>query len=216
MTNVLIIEEDPLERRAIIEIIQAHQNTIIPFEFEDPHLAIEKIRLNEIEVDLIITALELENVDGSAIVQLIAELTPQTPVIVMSNIDKVFSVKNALGKGARGYLLKNSRRSELLFAISYINDGGSYVSADIAIKSLKSNVQINEYNSFIQSSIKLSKVEKQVIEGVANGLTNSEIGEKLFMGKRTIEGIRGKLLIKTKTPNSAALVSYAFRNGYIN
>ncbi|UKT66026.1 LuxR C-terminal-related transcriptional regulator [Pedobacter mucosus] len=58
-------------------------------------------------------------------------------------------------------------------------------------------------------------MQQEVLNNIADGLTNSVIGEKLFISKRTVEGVRAALLIKTKTLNTASLITYAFRNGHL-
>ncbi|TCD07590.1 response regulator transcription factor [Pedobacter frigidisoli] len=62
---------------------------------------------------------------------------------------------------------------------------------------------------------KLSDKLEQVLILVAEGATNAEIGEKLFLSKRTIEKLRADLIIITRTRNTASLITFAFRNGLI-
>ena len=61
----------------------------------------------------------------------------------------------------------------------------------------------------------LTEKQYKVLQLVAAGLTNAEIGEKLFISKRTVEGIRAELMVITKTKNTAALISHCFRCGIL-
>jgi len=72
---------------------------------------------------------------------------------------------------------------------------------------------MNYLSFYTETRLSLRQVE--VIGLIADGLSSAEIGEKLCMSKRTAEGIRAELLIKTGANNSAALVAFAFRNGII-
>lgn len=73
---------------------------------------------------------------------------------------------------------------------------------------------LNKTNS-IYLTIKLNPTELSILDHLSNGLTSFAIGEKVFLSRRTVEGIRQLLLIKTDSVNSAMLVAFAFRNGII-
>jgi len=64
-------------------------------------------------------------------------------------------------------------------------------------------------------NLRLTSFEQEVLEHICDGLTNQEIASKIFKSKRTVEGYRQKLLDKTDNKNTAALVTWAFRNGYV-
>jgi DNA-binding NarL/FixJ family response regulator len=118
--------------------------------------------------------------------------------------------------GAKGYMLKNTGKEELLYALKRIKEGGMYVSPEIMAKSLEKMVLLSRENQRSVSSVALSKRELEVLKLLAEGLTNNEIAEKLFTSRRTIETHRKNLIDKTASKNTAALIRFAIMNGIIN
>jgi DNA-binding NarL/FixJ family response regulator len=105
--------------------------------------------------------------------------------------------------GASGYILKNSSKEELLNAIHTVCDGGIYFSGE-AGEALK------QYQRSEPAVIPLlSRREKEVLELIAEGYTNPEIAEKLFISSFTVDSHRKNLLAKLNVKNTATLIRLA-------
>ena len=125
-------------------------------------------------------------------------------------------VAQAFLDGASGYLLKNVSADELIFALKHTHKGGKYLFSELAIRMLEKLVH-HGHNSIhtTESQVDFSIREIEVLHLIAEGLTNNEMSDKLFISKRTIEGHRQSLIEKTGARNTAALIRYAVLNGIV-
>jgi DNA-binding NarL/FixJ family response regulator len=117
-----------------------------------------------------------------------------------------------INAGAKGFLLKNSSIDEIERAIHLINTGKNCYSDDL----------LGYFtNKFIDNSpkdddsIKLTKREIEVLRLVSQGMTNSEIADKLFISKRTVDGHKANLIQKTGSKNVVDLLIYSIKNDII-
>ena len=105
--------------------------------------------------------------------------------------------------GASGYILKNSSRDELLKAIQTVNHGGIYFSGE-------SGMALKEYQKSSCTQLpELSNREKEILTLIAEGYTNPQIAEKLFLSSFTVDSHRKNLLAKPDVKNTATLIRLA-------
>jgi len=113
--------------------------------------------------------------------------------------------------GAKGFLLKNSDIKEVVEAIRTVAEGGTYFSQELLftlVGSLKSTRHEEEHEH-------LSEREKEILLLICKGLSNQEIGDKLFISKRTVDKHRANILEKTGCKNTANLVVYAIKSSLV-
>jgi DNA-binding NarL/FixJ family response regulator len=121
-----------------------------------------------------------------------------------------------LEAGGDGYLLKNSSKEELVFAIKKIANNGIYMGPEFTLNMLtKYKSASGLVASREKRELNISEREMEVLNLVAEGRTNIEIARTLFTSVRTIETRRKNLLDKTQTNNTATLIRYAVQNGLV-
>jgi DNA-binding NarL/FixJ family response regulator len=108
--------------------------------------------------------------------------------------------------GAKGYLLKNAGKDEILEAIDQVMKGGKYLSREAE------NVLENAKNQNIPI---LTRREKEVLQLIANGLTNNQIADQLFISPTTVDTHRTSILSKFEVKNTANLIRQAVAFGLI-
>jgi DNA-binding NarL/FixJ family response regulator len=141
---------------------------------------------------------------------------PDIKVLILSMHDHESYLIDMLDAGANGYILKNSSRDELIFAIKKIANDGIYMGPEFTLNMLaKYKAAKGFMGGQKKIDIKITDREMDVLNLVARGLTNTEMANKLFTSVRTIETRRKKLLQKTGTNNTATLVRFAVLNGLI-
>jgi len=113
--------------------------------------------------------------------------------------------------GACGFLLKNSSFQEVEKAIVDVYNDKSYISIEILNEILKNPPKSNE--SYPET---LTERETEVLLLICKGLTNNEIVDQFRVSKRTIDKHRENLLLKTQSKNTANLVVFAIKNGFLN
>jgi DNA-binding NarL/FixJ family response regulator len=167
--------------------------------------------------DIVIADINMPEMDGISLIAQLRTLSPSTHVVMLSMLDNEKYIAQAFIEGARGYLLKNVGEDELNFALRYVAGGGKYLCAELAEKLLdkltQTTIQHPETNG---QHIDFSLREMEVLHLIAEGYTNTEMADKLFLSKRTIEGHRQALIDKTGAKNTAALIRFAVVNGFIN
>ena len=164
------------------------------------------------EVDIVIMDINMPRMDGILAAKELSKKHPSVKVLGLSMYNDRDYISDILKAGARGYVLKNTGKENLLRAIATLQSGSNYLSEEVS-KTLLSSFMKN--SSASHSTEKLSDREKEVLECIASGLTTHEIGDKLFISKNTVETHRKNLLYKLKAKNTAELVNNAYKQRLI-
>jgi DNA-binding NarL/FixJ family response regulator len=215
MLNILIAEDHIIVRKAIRTILERHEVNIVG-EANNGREALELIEQGA-AIDILLSDISMPEMDGIELIREIKLSNPKLKVIVLSEMNEEANVAKAFQEGASAYLLKNVSTSELMFSIEHVARGGQYLCAELSIKLLNKSIMSPPVISLkpAQIDIHLSKREIEVLEYIAEGLTNKEMSEKLLLSKRTVENFRQSLTKKTNSTNTASLIKYAILNGFI-
>ena len=163
--------------------------------------------------DIVLLNLNIKDTSGIDLCAKIIKELPKTKIIGLSLQSKVTIVKKVLAKGAKGYLTKNIEIDELINAIKIVSTGETYICEEVQSKLIQELL----FNTDVRgSSTELTSKEVEILGQVAKGLTSKEIAEELFISARTVETHRHNILKKLKLPNTARLISWAVKKGYLN
>jgi DNA-binding NarL/FixJ family response regulator len=162
--------------------------------------------LRQQQPDVLLMDINMPGMGGIELCAQVKKNWPSVFVIGLSTFNQQSFIQRMMENGASGYVLKNATREELLEAIAVTMKGGTYLSAEAALA-------LRERES--QQCPVITRREKEVLELIAEGLTNQEIAEKLFISPATVDTHRKNLLIKFNTKNTASLVSSAIRQQLI-
>jgi DNA-binding NarL/FixJ family response regulator len=175
------------------------------YEADSLKTALQKLRTYLI--DLVFLDFNLESITGAEILPLLLEYKSDLKVVALSNYDELLYVNLMLKNGALGYLLKNISKQQLVDCILMIMNNQKFSSPEILIKMLKNE---DEHKKLLkQIKTNLTPREIQVLQMISLEFTNTEISEKLYLSKRTIDNHRQNLLIKLKVKNTVGLIKYA-------
>lgn len=161
---------------------------------------------------LILMDIDMPIMSGIQATQEIKKKYPTIHIIIISMHNEKGLIKKLISFGADGYLLKNSTKDEVLKAIDCVLSGGKYFSEDV-LNSLEDKIDVKDSLSDLKSQ--LTDREIEIIQLVCEGLTNKEIGEKLFISHRTVDTHRTNLMKKLDIKNVAGLIRFAFKNKII-
>ncbi len=161
--------------------------------------------LKQQQPDVILMDVNLPDTSGIQLCKEVTKLHPSIRVLGLSTFNQQPIIKSMMENGASGYVLKNATKEELLEAISSVIKGKQYISfeAAVALREQTSDTPI------------ISRREKEVLSLIAEGLTNTEISEKLFISVATVNTHRKSLLEKFNVKNTATLIGKAIRIGLI-
>jgi DNA-binding NarL/FixJ family response regulator len=137
---------------------------------------------------------------------------PQIKILVLTNEDNIYYIKNMLRKGVHGYILKTNQEENILEAIRVVYSGGQFLEPELREKIIQDTLQVKKQMS---ANMVLSRSEKDVLSYIASNLNSQEIAEKLYMSKRTVDAHRLNLLMKLGVKNVAALVKKGMQLGLI-
>ena len=209
MIHIAILDDHPMVLKGLESMLMDANGIIITTTCGNSKELLDYLTSNNIDVLL----LDINLPDGNGI-ELCGKITkdyPQIAVIGVSNYSETSFIRNMMKNGAKGYLLKNTTRDELLNAIHTVYNGKNYLPEKIKTKLLDESFGLQTF-SFIP---KLTRREKEVLKCISNELTTHEIAEKLFISIRTVESHRKNLLQKLNVRNTAGLIKEAFVKGLL-
>lgn len=157
------------------------------------------------DVEIAFLDINLPDISGIELCKKIKQEFPNIKCLALSTFNERVYVSKMIENGACGYLLKNSTKEEILEAIAAIEKGGLYM-----------NVELQENSkTTIKGKPVLTRREIEVLEQIAEGLTNQEVADKLFISTSTVSTHRQNLLLKLDANNTASLIKIAAKFGFI-
>ncbi len=152
--------------------------------------------------DVILMDINLPDKSGIDLCKEVKQLYPSVFVVGLSTFNQQSFIVKMMENGASGYVLKNATREELMEAIEVVAKGKTYLSDEAAQTLRKTN---------LDEMPVLTRREKEVLILIAEGLTNNEVAEKLFISSSTVDTHRKNLLAKFDARNTASLVKMAMQ-----
>lgn len=166
--------------------------------------------------DVVITDIKMPYMDGVEATKYITQYYPSCKIIALSMFNEENLIIDMLEAGAKGYLIKNADKQEILDAIESVFEGNVYYCKQTTTN-LASMIVKSQFNSSAKKeAIVFNEREKDIIKLICLQFTAQEMGNKLFISKRTVEGYRTRILEKINAKNTAGVVVYALKNNLIS
>lgn len=162
--------------------------------------------LRQQQPDVILMDISLPDMSGIDLCKTVKENYPGVHIVGLSSFNQQSFIQKMLDNGASGYTLKNATRDELIEAIEAVMEGRIYLSHDASV-TMKSNKDAR--------LPVITRREKEVLVLIAEGLTNNQIAEKLFISTTTVDTHRKNLLTKFEAKNTATLIKMAVQMQFI-
>jgi len=206
MRKVLIVEDHPLVSISLNSLIQA---TFSPVECESVSTAHKGLAwLNGHCADIVLLDINLPDMSGIDFCKTAKCRFPSLKILAITSMAQRHIVEQMFDAGADGLVLKNADIEEIVAAIGEVLNGRKFVGSQV--KEL-----LNSRNKGTFEIPMLTRREIDVLKLIADGLTNAEIAEKLFLSTSTVDSHRKNMLMKFNVPNTAALVKLAVTNDLI-
>ena len=207
MPVFLIIDDHPVVRKGIRQILQDADGYVQVHEAGTAAEGMKKIR--ETDIDLILLDINLPGRSGLDMIEDIKQLKSDVKILVISMYPEEQYAIRALKSGASGYLTKVSAPDELLAAVQKIIRGGHYITQSIA----EHIFDILDKEGPLHQS--LSNRELEVMIRLSNGEQIKDIANTLSLSEKTVSTYRSRILEKMKMKSNAELVRYALQNRLI-
>lgn len=179
---VAIVEDDVPAREILAGWIRNTEGFRCVGEFDDAETALAKLPLEKPSV--VLFDINLPGMSGIECVRKLKPKLPDTQFVMVTVYEDANHIFNALSAGASGYLLKQTRRNELIDALKDVHAGGSPMSSQIARKVVQ-NFYRNE-TQLDGETVELSGREREVLELLARGYLYKEIAEQLKISVQTV------------------------------
>lgn len=207
--KILLVDDHPLVLEGLKGLLSTIPNTKVVASAGNGTDAL--VLLKDTEIDLAFLDINLPDINGMELCKKISVKYPHVKCITLSTFGERSYVSRMIQNGAMAYLLKSATREEIEMAIAKVLAGEFYLSPDLNHQSL--NQEKNQPGDKLVPVI--TRREKEVLLLIANGLTNPDIAEKLFISVSTVNSHRKSLLEKFEVLNSASLVAHAGKMGLI-
>lgn len=168
--------------------------------------------------DVVLMDINLTDSNGIELTQKAIELYPNINILILSMHMSDEFITNSIEAGAKGYLPKTTSQAELLQAIQKVSTGAEYYNTEVSEVLLKSYIRKtkNASKEKEEPQIQLTKRESEIIVLFAEGLSNKEIADKLFISIRTVESHKNNIMQKLDLKSTVELVKYAIRHKMID
>lgn len=209
--QIVLADDHLMFRNGLKRIIEESKELLVIGEASD---GIELLNLlKKSAPDMVILDLSMPRIRGLEAAHEIKTLYPEVKILILTMHKSKEYLMQALSSRADGYLLKEDTDGELIAAIDTIRRGKIYISPLLAEELTINLVEyVNRSGKPLDET--LSTREKEVLTLIADGKSNKEIADLLFISPRTVEHHRASINKKLKIQNIVDLVKYAIREGY--
>ena len=209
--KILLVDDHNLFRNGLKMLLDTLHGYEVTGEASNGKEFLEIIVKND--YDIVFLDIEMPEINGIEAARRAIEYKPDLKIITLSMYGDEEYYDQMVDAGAKGFLLKNTNLQEVKTAIDTVMDGGNYFSQELMQNLLRSYKTIKESR---EQEVELSDREIEILLLICSGLSNQEIGDRLFISKRTVEKHRANILCKTNCKNAAGLVMYAIKNQIVN
>jgi DNA-binding NarL/FixJ family response regulator len=211
MISVVVADDHSIVREGIRALIEGENDIKVCAEASDGREVIEQVEKHQ--PNIVILDITMPRLSGLETLEHIRSKHPGVKTILLSMHADPPMIQNAISLGVDGYVLKNSRSSEILAAIRAVVRGGSYFSPTVA-REIVAQVRDPRPAGDQPFSI-LSGREREVLHLIAEGFAAKEVAAQLNISTKTVEAHRTSLMRKLGVRKATELVRYAVRHGLI-
>ena len=215
MIRVFLLDDHPIVRDGIRSLLDREASIEVVGTAGNGQELLDQ--LPNVGADLVLIDINMPVMDGYATTKRLRVEYPGLKVLALSMLVEELYVGRMLEACASGYLLKSTSKEEIVYAIHMVMDGKQFLCSEIGLAMLHKvlNWDSSSTTAPAHKNQLLSKRELEVLQLIAEGLTNAEIADQLFTSKRTVETHRQNILEKTQAKNTAVLVKIALADGLI-
>lgn len=211
--RVLLADDHTILREGIRSLLVTHPDITVVGEAKDGQEAIQKTL--ELNPDIVLMDISMPNVSGLEATRVIRQKCPNTRVLILTMHDSDEYIFQMLEAGASGYVLKGTASGDLVSAIQAVAEGQSFLYPSVAKKVVEEYLGRGTQPAERDKFDGLTEREVEVLRLVAEGKTNQEIADQLFLSVKTVQAHRAHIMEKLDLHDRVDLVKYALKKGLI-
>lgn len=210
--RILIIEDNRLLREGITTVLKKQSDFTVVAALESSEKVLSKIRTSDL--DVVLLDVGLQNHNSLEVVKLLTENDKDVNVVVMGLFHTQSEILEFVRKGVKGFLLKDATAAEFLKTIRSVASGEkvlpAFLTESLFSQIVDQTVQSPGGNRKLLGAIRMTARERQVIELIAEGLTNKEIAQKLHISSYTVKSHVHNILEKLTLHSRLQIARYAY------
>jgi DNA-binding NarL/FixJ family response regulator len=205
MYNILIIEDHPVVIEGLRKLLDASG---LARHCLTASSGIESLAyLKDFSPDIVLLDINLPDIHGIELCKILRNTIPDLKILAISSFTQRSSIARMMENGAMGYILKNASEDEIIQAVKDVGAGKTHLGYEV-------NEILNNVKKPNDLPL-LTRRETEVLALIADGYTNQEIADKIFISPLTVDSRRKNLLMKLNARNTAALIKIAITKGII-
>ncbi len=212
--KVILADDHRIFRKGLKSLLSEKKNIEVLAEADNGDEALEAAK--KYKPEIVVMDIAMPKMDGIEATRQIRERFPDTEVVILSMHAKKAYIDQVLKAGAKGYVLKDSDEENLLSAIDTVHNGGYYLDSPIADQVLSDYFRGKSKRELKKQSDPLSEREREVLRLLAEGHSNQEVADTLYISRKTVENHRANIVRKTGIQGQVGLTKYAARIGLID
>ena len=212
--KVILADDHRIFRKGLKSLLSEKRNIEVLAEADNGDEALEAAK--KYKPEIVVMDIAMPKMDGIEATRQIRERFPDTEVVILSMHAKKAYIDQVLKAGAKGYVLKDSDEENLLSAIDTVHNGGYYLDSPIADQVLSDYFSDKSKRELKKQSDPLSEREREVLRLLAEGHSNKEVADTLYISRKTVENHRANIVRKKGIQGQVGLTKYAARIGLID
>ncbi len=201
--RVLIVDDHPVVRAGLTSLLRKVNGLKVVGTAHNGEVGLDLIR--RCSVDVVLLDLRMPKIDGIDFLTMLREIVCPPTVLILSSYAYEEEIYRALKAGARGYISKDASGAQIVEAINTVNEGGRYLSGDIAGRLAER-----------ESRSSLSSRETEILEMVSKGLTNKEIARVFQISQYTVRNHINHISAKLEVGDRTEAVAVAMQQGILS
>lgn len=215
--QLFVVDDHPIFIEGITGLLKDTPGFVIAGTAHNGKELLEKLRSQQ--PDIILLDINMPEMDGIEATKEIKKLYPDIKIIMLTMFNDIRFIKEVLEIGAKGYILKNIGREDLIKAIHTVASGKPFLDSAVQEKVINNmSAQDDDEMDDKESDVLVQNItgrELEILQLIALGLTSQDISKKLFISKNTVETHRKNLLAKLNVKNTASLLKFAYKKGLV-
>ncbi len=213
-TRVVLADDHPIFLAGLCNLVRADVGLELVGECASGQSALKMIR--EKLPDVAIVDISMPELNGIVLTRRLKEECPGVRVVILTLYEERSFLKQALGAGARGYVLKRSAAENLVHAVQAVKHGEIYIDPSLASEAREEvAAQFNQPRQ-TGDALGLTQRESHVLKYSARGLTTKEIAARLELSAKTVETYKSRAAEKLGLNTRAAIVRFAAAQGWLD
>ena len=211
--RILLADDHKLMRRGLRVLLEQQPDLVVVGEASDGREAVAQAISSK--ADVLVMDIGMPSLNGIEAAGQITQSHAEIAIVMLSMHSDESYVLRALKAGAKGYLLKDSAEADLLKAVHAVAEGKSFFSPAVSKVLLDDYVRKLKRSGSDDPYDLLTPREREILQLVAEGKSNKEMAEFLFLSVKTVEKHRATLMAKLGIRNAATLTAYAIEKGLV-